>query len=147
MVQSDALDNSAIYGRESVPMTDGSSGQNRYDAWKDVVADAVAFAQEFPPEVRSGIVQALMSGSAAPSLTASPKSPAPDLVAVSSPREQRGIAAVARSAGVDVDVLRRFIQVAEDGAVTVRARLGTTRAASQCAYSAVLAYVREKAPE
>ena len=126
-------------------MNDQPSDRNRFAAWEDAVADAVAFAEKFPLEVRSGIVQALLRSSESAETTASPTPPTPGNGAVSSGREQGGIASVARDAGVEVDTLSRFIQVGEDGNVTVRARLGTKRAESQNAYSTVLAYVREKA--
>lgn len=121
------------------------SGPNRFDAWEEVVADAVAFAERFPQEVRSGIVQALLASSGSRGTMASPTAEVPPVHGGSATRGQGGITAVAAAAGVDVDVLRRFVQVAEDGTVTVRARLGTTRADSQNAYSAILAYVREQA--
>lgn len=121
------------------------SGPNRFDAWAEVVADAVAFAERFPQEVRSGIVQALVLTSESRGTTASPTAEVPPGRGGSATRDQGGITAVAAAAGVDADILRRFVQVAGDGTVTVRARLGTTRADSQNAYSAVLAYVREQA--
>ena len=126
-------------------MNNDSSGQNRFAAWEDAVVDAVNFAEQFPQEVRSGIVQALLLGSESRETTASPMRTVLRAGVVSPSHEQTGIAAVAAAAEVDVDVLQRFIQVAEDGSVTVRARLGTSRANSQNAYGTVLAYVREKA--
>ena len=127
-------------------MNDDSSGQNRFDAWKDAVADAVAFAERFPPEVRSGIVQALLSHSPAPTGTANPTRADLNTGEGSSSQGQSGIAAVALGAEVDVDTLQRFMQIADDRTVTIRGRLrGDTVADRQNAYSAVLAYVREKA--
>lgn len=126
-------------------MNDDSSGPNRFVAWEAVVADAVAFAERFPQEVRSGIVQALLAGSESRGTTASPTVEVPPVRGGSATRDRGGITAVAAAAGVDAEVLRRFVQIADDGTVTVRARLGTTRADSQNAYSAVLAYVREQA--
>lgn len=128
-----------------VQMNDDSSGPNRFVAWEEVVADAVAFAERFPQEVRSGIVQALLAGSGSRGATASPTAEVSPVRGGPATRDRGGITAVAAAAGVDVGVLRRFVQVADDGTVTVRARLGTTRADSQNAYSAVLAYVREQA--
>ena len=125
-------------------MNNDSSGQNRFGAWDNVVVDAVAFAERFPQEVRSGIVQALLTGSGSRGTKASPTGTVSPTRWVSANQDQSGISAVAAAAGVDVDALRRFVQVADDGTVTVRARLGTTRADSQNAYSAVLAYVREQ---
>lgn len=126
-------------------MHEDSSGQNRFAAWEDAVVDAVEFARRFPQEVRSGIVQALLLGSEVRETTPSEMRTVLRAGGVSPALEQTGIAAVAAAAEVDVDVLQRFIQVSEDGSVTVRARLGTSRADSQNAYSTVLAYVREKA--
>lgn len=126
-------------------MNDDSSGANRFVAWEEVVADAVAFAERFPQEVRSGIVQALLASLGSRGTTASPPTEVPPVRGGSATRDQCLITAVAAAAGVDVEILRRFVQVADDGTVTVRARLGTTRADSQNLYSAVLAYVREQA--
>ncbi len=126
-------------------MNDESSGQNRFVAWEEAVADAVAFAERFPQEVRSGIVQALLASVGSRGTTASSEGEASLMRGGSGTKDQGGIAAVAAAAGVDVEVLRRFVQVADEGTVTVRARLGTTRADSQNAYSAVVGYVREQA--
>ena len=127
-------------------MNDSSSGQNRFEGWRDAVADAIAFAEQFPPEVRSGIVQALLMSSGSRGTSASPKGSDLGADGVPSFKEPSGIAAVAQDAGVDENTLARFIQIAEDGTVTVRARrLGTSRADSQNVYSTLLAYVREKA--
>lgn len=120
-------------------------GRNRFEAWEDTVADAVAFAGRFPQEVRSAIVQTLLSSSSSPVATASEPARDEESGRVSLIDGQGGIAAVARHAGVDARSLGQFIQVAHDGTVTVRTRLGDSRADSQNAYSAVLAYVREKA--
>ena len=110
------------------------------------MADAVAFAESYPPEVRSGIVQALLSSSVPGTGADSEGAAIPAGEAVSVAQRQTGIRAVAESAGVSVAVLERFIQVADDGTVTIRARLGGDAVADrQNAYSAVLAYVREKA--
>ncbi len=126
-------------------MNDDSASQNRFAAWEDVVADAVAFAERFPREVRPGIVQALLIDSRFSETKASPTATVSSPREVPPTRDQSGISAVAEAARVDIDALRRFIQVADNGTVTVRARLGTTRADSQNAYCAVLAYVREQA--
>ena len=127
-------------------MNDESSGPNRFAAWADAVTDAVAIAEGFPPEVRSGIVQALLSSSGSYEPMGIPTQTMPNTSEVSTAQEQGGIAAVARSAGVDVHTLQRFLQTADDGVVTIRGRLGGTKASDcQNAYSAVLAYVREKA--
>ena len=127
-------------------MNDDSSGQNRFDAWENAVADAVAFAERFPREARSGIVQALLSSSAPPATTDGQTSAIPVAGGVSSAQGETGIAAVAESAGVSVGALQRFIQIANDDTVTIRGSLGgDTVADRQNAYTAVLAYVREKA--
>ena len=126
-------------------MNNDPSGQNRFAAWDEVVVDAVAFAERFPQEVRSGIVQALLTGSGSRETKASPTGTVSPTRGVSATQDQGGISAVAATAGVDIDALRRFVQVADNDTVTVRTRLGTTRADSQNAYSAVLAYVREQA--
>ena len=127
-------------------MNDGSSGQNRFEGWGDAVADAVAFAKRFPPEVRSGIVFALLVSSESRGTAVSPEGSVLGTGAVRSPQEPSDIAPVAHDANVDVDALGRFIQIADDGTVTVRARhLGTSRADTQNVYSTLLAYVREKA--
>ena len=127
-------------------MNDNSSGQNRFEGWRDATADAVAFAEQFPPEVRSGIVLALLMSSDSRGTAASPKGSVLSAGGISSPQEPSGIAAVAQDAGVDVNTLGRFIQMADGGTVTVRARrLGTSRADTQNVYSTLLAYVREKA--
>ncbi|MXW09800.1 MAG: hypothetical protein F4X47_11615 [Gammaproteobacteria bacterium] len=126
-------------------MNDDLSGQNRFDAWEDLVTDAVAFAERFPQGVRSGIVQALLSHTVSPSATASTAPSTPNSGPISSDHGDSGIDAVARAAQVNVNILRRFIQVDEDGTVTVRARLGASRADSQNIYGALLAYVRETA--
>lgn len=127
-------------------MNDSSSGQNRFEGWRDAVADAVTFAEQFPLEVRSGIVQALLMSSESGGTTASPRRPGLEAGGGPSFQEPSGIAAVAQDAGVDENTLGRFIQIADDGTVTVRARrLGTSRADTQNVYSTLLAYVREKA--
>lgn len=127
-------------------MNYSSSGQNRFERWRDAAADAVAFAEQFPLEVRSGIVQALLMSSESRTTVASPKGSDLGEDGVRSFRELSGIAAVAQDADVVESTLRRFIQVAEDGTVTIRARrLGTSRADTQNVYSTLLAYVREKA--
>ena len=127
-------------------MNDSSSGQNRFEGWRDAVADAVDFAEQFPLELRSGIVQALLTSSESRGTAASPKGSDLGANGVPSFQELGGIAAVAQDAGVDENTLGRFIQIAEDGTVTIRARrLGTSRADTQNVYSTILAYVREKA--
>ena len=127
-------------------MNDSSSGQNRFEGWRDAAVDAVAFAKQFPLEVRSGIVQALLMSSGSRGTGASPKGSDLGADGVPSFEEPSGIAAVAQDAGVDENTLGRFIQIADDGTVTVRARrLGTSRADTQNVYSTLLAYVREKA--
>ncbi|MCY4572794.1 MAG: hypothetical protein OXF01_08320 [Gemmatimonadetes bacterium] len=127
-------------------MNDSSSGKNRFEGWEDAAADAVAFAEQFPPEVRSGIVLALLMSSESRGTAASTKGPVLGAGGTPSPKAPGGIAAVAQDAGVDANTLGRFIQIAEGGTVTVRAaRLGTSYADSQNVYSTLLAYVREKA--
>ena len=127
-------------------MNDKSSGQNRFEGWEDAVADAVALADQFPREVRSGIVLALLMSSESRGTAASPKGPVLRAGGIPSRQEPGGIAAVAHDAGVDVNTLGRFIQVADGGTVTVRARrLGSSCTDSQNIYSTLLAYVREKA--
>ena len=127
-------------------MNDSSSDQNRFEGWRDAAADAVAFAEQFPLEVRSGIVQALLMSSGSRGTSASRKGSDLGADGVPSFEEPNGIAAVAQDAGVDENTLARFIQIADDGTVTVRAhRLGTSRADTQNVYSTLLAYVREKA--
>ncbi|MCY3809568.1 MAG: hypothetical protein OXG58_09145 [Gemmatimonadetes bacterium] len=126
-------------------MNDDLTGQNRFEGWQDAVADAVAFAELFPREVRSGIVQALLS-SESPGAGASPKESGLGADRGPSFQEPSGIAAVAQDASVEATTLGRFIQVSEDGTVTIRARrLGTSRADTQNVCSTLLAYVREKA--
>ena len=126
-------------------MNNDSSGQNRFAAWDEVVADAIAFAERFPQEMRSGIVQALLTSSAFREIKASPTEAVSAPRGASSTQDLSGIPAVAAAVGVDIDALRRFVQITDDGTVTIRASLGTTRSDSQNAYSAVLAYVREQA--
>lgn len=126
-------------------MNDDLTGQNRFEGWQDAAADAVAFAEQFPREVRSGIVQALLS-SESPGAGASPKGSGHGAGGVRSVRELSGMTAVAQDAGVDENTLGRFIQIGDDGTVTIRARrLGASRADTQNVYSTLLAYVREKA--
>ena len=98
-------------------MNDSSSGQNRFEGWRDAVADAVDFAEQFPLELRSGIVQALLTSSESRGTAASPKGSDLGANGVPSFQELGGIAAVAQDAGVDENTLGRFIQIAEDGTV------------------------------
>ena len=119
---------------------------NRFAAWEEIVTDAVAFAERFDPEVRSVIVQALLRSSVVATTADHQSTETPVAHGSGSAQSHAGVRAVAESAGVRVSALQRFIQIADDGAVTIRARLGTkTKADRQNAYSAVLAYVREKA--
>ena len=137
--------------RDAAPRTGDScmnadSSRNRFAAWEETVAEAVAFAEQYAPEVRSGIVQALLHSSADPATGDHQGARTPVTEEVRPDQSDASIGAVAKSAGVSVSALQRFIQIADDGAVTIRARLGkNTKADRQNAYSAVLAYVREKA--
>lgn len=127
-------------------MDSSSSNNNRFSGWEDAVADAVAFAKKYPAEVRAGIVQTLLS-SVAPSATANDRTTEmPAGATASSGQPLAPISRVAECAGVEATALGRFIQIGDDGTVTIHARLGgDTVAGRQNAYSVVLVYVREKA--
>lgn len=115
------------------------------DRWKPLVQAAVELAEEFPPEYRTAIVTGILQRQhpGGPRLERAPSSPGFE----GEPHD--GSSPLGRLAGavdVPLDALQRLFVIDDNREVEIRARIdGRSIAERQNRYSAVYAFVREKA--
>lgn len=122
-----------------------SSDSTGLESLKPLVEAAVELAEEFPPEYRGAIITGILQ---------TQRLEGPRLKKATSrsgaARERGGdespLARVADAVAAPLDVLQRLFVIDDDGEVQIRGRIdGRSIAERQNRYSAVYAFVREKA--
>ncbi|HEX7117907.1 MAG TPA: hypothetical protein VF212_03920 [Longimicrobiales bacterium] len=122
------------------------------DQLEPLVAAAVQFAEQWDAEYRPHILQLALSRLAATGAAGGdgaehvPVERKGQSASLPSPSEVTPVSAVAKSIGVDADLLRRVVHIEADGKIVILGRVdGDSIRRLQNTYAAIYAFVKEKA--
>lgn len=120
-----------------------------FESWTPLVEAAIEFAEQYDEQYRPAIVQALLSTRATPVRGSGVQKNKPEQrtqeISVT-PISHGGLASLAKEIDVDPRALSRIVDVSDDGAVQILARIdGRSKAKRAYQYAALYCFIREKA--
>jgi hypothetical protein len=128
----------------AVAVADGSNNELR-----ELVKDAIAFAEEWPEPYRPqvfGLFTARRAGAPSVAAGAAPELAAEEAAPMVTPIATGGLSIVAKELGVEPRLLTRVVAINDDGKVSILGRIDArTKADLAEQYGAVLCYIRERA--